>query len=57
MCHKTLLTATIGGKSSRGREQQIVSDTMVNDINIIMHNVGKDGRVDEWINNVKCASN
>ena len=46
---KALLAATVDGKRSRGRQCRAARDAMVESINLVVPNVGEDGRIDRWI--------
>ena len=49
MCPKILLSATIDDERSRGRQCRAVRDSMVEEIDPIMPNVGKYGLIDRWM--------
>ena len=57
MYTKTSLSETIDSKRSSGRKCRIARDSMVENVNLMMHNVGKHVRIDRWMMHSKDVSN
>ena len=55
--HPKTSSATIEGKRSRGRQYRAVRDSIVDNVNLTMTNVGKDGRIDRWMMHSKDMCN
>ena len=52
-----LLKATIDGKCNRDRKYRAVRDAMIDNVNLVVPNVGKEGQIDRWTKHTKDASN